>query len=126
MLTYNAHLRMCMKQYLTQCDVKKLARKRGELNTAYLMRVNGDYQCWCGEFDDGLDEPSIASNRFIKYMESYKRCVDGVSRWNTWLLEVEGIDWLGAYHLSGKKNYVSEGCHRIDTLCMGVVSPHLN
>ena len=119
MLTYNAHLRVRMKQYLTQCAVNKLARNRGESNPAYLMRVNSDYQLWCGEFDEGLDEPSIASNRFIKYVESYKRCVDGVRKWNTWLLEVEAIDWMGAYHLSGKKNYVNEGCHRIDTLYGG-------
>ena len=29
---------------------------------------------------------------------------------NSWLMEVEGCKWLGAYKLTGKTNYVNEGC----------------
>ena len=59
----------------------------------------------------------------MKYMESYCRCVGAVKRWDTWLLEIEGSKWLGAFKLTGKTNYVAEGCHRIDTLYGGGLTP---
>ena len=68
-------------------------------------------------------EPTIASNLFMKYMESYRRCVHGVKVGNAWLLEVECCEWLKAYVLGGKSNYVTEGCHRIDTLYGGNLTP---
>ena len=62
---------------------------------------------------------TMTSPRGLPFTVCHCIRVGGVERWNTWLLEVEGIDWIGAYHLSGKKNYVIEGCHRIDTLYGG-------
>ena len=87
------------------------------------MRLCSAYRDWCEEWNEGLDEPSIASNLFMKYMESNRRCVLGVKRWNSWLLEVEGRDWMGAYSLSGKTNHVTEGCHKMDVM-YGELPPH--
>ena len=97
--------------------------KEGEHKSDFLLRVGVSYQKWCDEWNEGLDEPSIVSNLFMKYMESYRRCVGAVKRWNTWLLEIEGSKWLGAFKLTGKTNYVTEGCHRIDTLYGGALTP---
>ena len=38
-------------------------------------------------------------------------------------MEIKGCKWLGAYKLVGKKNYVVEGCWRIDSLYGGSLTP---
>ena len=55
----------------------------------------------------------------MNYMEPYHCFVGAVKHWNAWLLEIEGCKRLDAFKLTGKTNYVTEGCHRIDTLYGG-------
>ena len=52
----------------------------------------------------------------MKYMTSYRRCINGVKNGNTWLMEIECVLWLRDFKIAGKTNYVNETLHRIDTL----------
>ena len=108
-------------------DTKKLAQKapsgfsslRGESRREFVLRLDENYQCWCEEWNDGLDKPTIASNLFMKNTESYRCCHYGVKRGNTWLMDIEGCHWICGYKFVGKQNYVTEACHRVDTLFGG-------
>ena len=62
-----------------------------------------------------MDEPTVASELFVKYMASYVRGLYSVKNYNTWNLEKEAHHWIGAFCLVGKPNYVVEGCYRHDT-----------
>ena len=114
-----AHRRVRIKRYLDGKTPSDFSPMRGENRQEFLLRQDDSYLSWCNEWNDGLDEPSIASNLFIKYMESYKRCHYGVERGNTWLMDVEGCHWLCGWKFVGKQNYATEACYRVDTLFGG-------
>ena len=57
----------------------------GKNRCDFILRQDERYLQWCDKWNNGLDKPIIASNLFMKYMESYNRCHYGVKRGNTWL-----------------------------------------
>ena len=74
------------------------------------------YEAYSDEWIEGLDEPSVAVALFMKYMSAYRRCRDGPKNDNTWLMDVKGCLWLGAYKVCGKNSHVTESLYRMDTL----------
>ena len=70
------------------------------------------YCAYCEQLESSDDEPSRVCAIFMKEVESYFRCVNGVKKGDFWLIEKENSDWLGAYQFSGKSNYVPEGMKR--------------
>ena len=73
---------------------------------------------------DCLDKPTVVSALFLKYMQSYRRRDFAVKKWNPWMLEIEGRNWIGGWSMAGKKNYSSESCHRMDILYGGELTMH--
>ena len=112
-----------MMKYLEQCESTCFQYKKEESQGDHVIRVSKEFRNWCDDWLDGLDEPIVAAGLFLKYMDSYRRRFSGVKKWNPWLLEVESSKWLGGWSMCGKKNYTSEGCHRIDTIYGGNFSP---
>ena len=118
-----AHSRVRFETYLEQRDESIITPLITESRADHLMRMDADFTAWCDEFNEGLDEPTIAANLFIKYVESYRRCYNGAKNGNTWLMDIEGYHWLGGYKITGKTNYVTETCHRMDVLFGGGLTP---
>jgi len=71
---------------------------------------------FCYDAESSNDEPTRICALFLKEIESYLRCVHGIRNQDFWTLEHEGVQWLGAYKVVGKQNYVTETMHRIDTM----------
>ena len=112
----NAMRRWRWKRFVDQLEVNIFEREEHETGQKTLSRVDKMYKEYCDSWIEGLDEPTIACALFMKYMDSYRRCVDGVKKRNTWLMEIEGALWLGAFKLAEKQNYVTETLHREDVL----------
>ena len=55
----------------------------------------------------------------MKYMELYRRYHYGVKRGNTWLMDIEGCNWICGWKFAGKHNYATEAYYRVDTLFEG-------
>ena len=52
----------------------------------------------------------------MKECESYNLGKQGIENEDFWILEWQECVWLGAFKLHGKKNYVTETLHQIDTM----------
>jgi hypothetical protein len=114
-----AHRRVRMKRYLAEHVSRDFSRLEGETQSDFILRQDNLYLVWCDDWNEGLDEPTIASNLFMKYIDSYRRCHYGVKRGNTWLMDIEGCHWMCGWKLVRKSNYTQETCYRIDTLFGG-------
>jgi len=79
--------------------------------------VEAAYLEFYQEFETSVDEPSRVCAIYVKEVESYMRCLKGTKKENFWIMEQEGVDWLGAYKLNGKSNYVTENLRRIEFTC---------
>ena len=82
----------------------------------FLMQTHRAYLSYCITQEDCEDKPTRIVALFLKYMDGYMRSFYAVKHCNSWLLEQEGHDWLPGFKITGKRNYVTEGCHRIHML----------
>ena len=80
------------------------------------MQTHEAYLSYCIVQEESVDKPTRVVALFLKYMDGYMRSYYAAKHNNSWLLEQEGHDWLPGFKITGKSNYVTEGCHRIDTL----------
>ena len=78
--------------------------------------MDQNFTTFCMDAELSNDEPTRLCALFLKEMESYLRGIHGVRNQDFWGLEIEGTEWLGAYKICGKTNYVTETLHRMDTL----------
>ena len=124
MIVDDALRRYCSMMYLQQCQPGTLDCKSGESRWDHVMRVMAHFSQWCELWLDGLDEPTIVAALFLKYIQSYQQRKSAVKKWNPWMLEIQGQNWIGGWSIAGKKNYSSEGCHRMDVLYGGELTMH--
>ena len=116
-LVYTALRRYRFERFLQRKSNDQLKKKIGDTSLQWLLRMHEEYQSYCQDvLSNKDDEPSYVCALLLKYMESYSRGVKAVRKANFWLLEKEGVAWLGAYKLSGKKNYVTETLHRMEEI----------
>ena len=73
-----------------------------------LMEMDNAYDKYCNAILLSNDEPSRVCNLFLKETESYFPCLYRTKKEDLYLLEQEGVDWLGAFKLCKKKNYVTD------------------
>ena len=74
-----------------------------------LMHLEDIYAAYCDKLENSDDEPSYFCAKCMKEVEPYFCCVHGTKKGIFWLMEKENSDWLGAYSMCGKSNYVPEG-----------------
>ena len=79
-----------------------------------LLKIDELYREFCVAQETSDDEPTRIVGLFLKYMDGYLRGYYAAKHSNFWLLEQEGHDFMPGYKITGKNNYVTEGCHRID------------
>ena len=84
-----------------------------------LLLLDSAYLTYCDGATHSFDEPTRVCALFMKVVESYFRCVFGTKMADFYLLEQECIDWLPAFHLCGKGNYVNESARRTELLYGG-------
>lgn len=119
LLVDDACRRFAMRRFLEHCKSNEgeCLFIEGPYSREYrLFLLQERYVEWLDDWIDGLDEPSVVMALYLKYLRSYRRCVRGPKKGNTWNMEFEGWLWTGAYALTGKNNYVTENCYRGDTL----------
>ena len=88
----------------------------GLTHIEFLMQTHEAYLSYCIAQEERVDEPTRVVALFLKYMDGYMCSYYAAKHNNSWLLEQEGHDWMPGFKITGKSNYVTEGCHRIDTL----------
>ena len=103
MIVDDALRRYRSMMYLQQCKPGTLDRQSGKSRWDHVMRVMTDFSQWCESWLDGLDEPAIVAALFLKYVQSYRRRDSAVKKWNPWMLEIEGRNWIGEWSIAGKK-----------------------
>ena len=108
--------RFCFRRFLETCDSSYLHHSGPESKESILIRVAVGYKSFCNDWEEGLDELTVSCAYFLKMMDGYQQCYNGSKNGNTWLVEVEGLLWTGAFEISGKKNYVTKTVHHTDTL----------
>ena len=67
-----------------------------------LTEMDNAYDKYCNELLLSDDEPNRACAILLKETESYFRCLYGTKKEDCYLLEQEGVDWLGAFKLCKK------------------------
>ena len=75
--------------------------------------MNNAYNTYCNELLLSKDELSRACAILLEETESYFCCLYGTKKEELYLLEQEGVDWLGAFKLCKRNNYVTETLRRI-------------
>ena len=116
--------RLRFQRFIDHSEATLLSRKQDESAKDHLLRLDENFATFCKEAEMSNDEPTRLCALFLKEIESYLRCIHGVRNQDFWLLEIEGRDWLGAYKICGKNNYVTETLHRMDTLYGDKMSDH--
>eukprot|EP00986_Skeletonema_menzelii_P013053 scaffold7400_cov122-Skeletonema_menzelii.AAC.2 len=114
-IVYNALRRHRFNQFIKNSQ-EQFTRQERETAKDLLIRLDVAYQKYCVGLEQSPDQPSRVAALFMKCVESYNRCFHGVRNADFWLMEIEGCQWLGAFKLCGKTNYVTETLHRMHTL----------
>ena len=94
----------------------EFAGKEGEKDILSLLRLHSLHMVFCNRMLDSSDQPTRICALLIKCVESYKQRVFGVKKGHTWLLKIQGCNWLGAFKLLGKSNYLTDTLYHEDTL----------
>ena len=81
-----------------------------------LTEMDNAYDKYCDELLLSDNEPRRACAILLKETESYFCCLYGTKKEDFYLLEQEGVDWLGPFKLCKKDNYVTETLRRIELL----------
>lgn len=115
-ICHKALKRHRMSRFLDKYGDSCFDRVEGESVSDMILRWDEMYCEYCSQWDDAEDQPTRLCNNMIKMLDAYFRCVNAVKKQDYWLCEIENILWHGAYKACGKKNYVEEAFHRIDTL----------
>ena len=115
--------RLGFQRFIDHSEATVLSRKQDESAKDHSLRMDENFSTFCNDAETSNDEPTRLCALFLKEFESYLRCIHGV-RNQDFLLEIEGKDWLGAYKVCGKDNYVTETLHRMDTLYGDKMSDH--
>ena len=110
-IVLSAHQRVFSHKWLASCDISFFRVVDGETRAQTIDRVRQSKKVYFEQWLEGLDEPSLVSALFMKYMASYLRCVNGVRKGNSWLMEIESLHWLGVHKLSGKHFCSNKTCH---------------
>ena len=108
--------RIRYERYIALTNVSVFERSPGETSRQHLLRVDTHFYNLCSSAESHKDEPTQIAALHLKELKSYLRCTQGVRAQDFWLLEKEGVDWLPPYKIGGKKNYVTETLHGIDTM----------
>eukprot|EP00984_Skeletonema_dohrnii_P009331 scaffold3571_cov78-Skeletonema_dohrnii-CCMP3373.AAC.3 len=115
-IVYNALRRHRFDQFIKNMNGGEFKRQENVSTKVHLLRLDKMYSNYCNTLEQSMDQPTRVSALFMKCVESYNRCFNGVRNSDFWLMEIEGSNWLGAFKLCDKTNYVTETLHRMDTL----------
>ena len=115
-IVYDALRRHRFDQFIKYMKYEQFTKQENELPKDHLLRLDELYSNYCNTLEQSTDQPTKVAALFMKCVESYNRCFNGVRKSDFWLMEIEGSTWLGAFKLCDKSNYVTESLHRMDTL----------
>ena len=98
-LTYKALRRRRTSSFVNAMDENFFRKHDQEDHLVWATRIDNAYVQYCIDWEVYDNEPTRVCALFLKEVESYNRCTFGVENENFWMLEIEGVNWLGTYNI---------------------------